>query len=214
MEQPRKIGIITISSMIALALLFDAMSIIPIINLVSGFLAWLVFATWFYLLGLGLANPQRMATMGISFLAEMIPFISMLPTITFGVVIIIALNNHPVAANIVSQKLPSNKNKNTNSAQQAQPTTLSQKSFQASSQREETPPLPEKKSPTLADIVPIRTVQPQDPGYAKLPDETGMTLPQRRRLPPDINPAAPYGEEEDWGELLRKSGESDAGVNK
>lgn len=204
MEQPRKIGVVTTTSIIALAILFDVISLIPIINIFSGLTAWLIFSTWFYLLGFGLFNSRRIATTGLSLLAEIIPFISSLPTITTGVVYIIFTINHPLI-NTATKKLDSSFLKRRSIPDHKSSSNYPNNSRVKFSEQSDTSRTQTLKTKDLGlnDLIPIRTVQPQNPGYAKLPDQTNVSLPQRRRLPPDINPAAPYGEEDEWDDLQK-----------
>lgn len=199
-KQTPKIGAVTTASMIFLALIFDAISLIPFVNLTSAFVAWLIFGTWFYLLGLGFANPRRIATIGTSFLIEFIPIISMIPSITFGVWFIIFSHNHPVLKQI---------NKKPSLAGAKKINQLKQMRHGSNLVKENTQPRvegnnilnynnqPKKtEAENIIELAQTKTVPPTKPDYAKKPNEAGLPIPQQRRLPPDINPTGNYGNEE------------------
>ncbi len=95
--------------MLLIAAVFDLISLIPIVNMISSIIAWLIFSTWFYFLGAGLLNPKKFATVSVSFLAELIPFISMLPLTTLGVGVLIFLQNHPVLGKLAHKGLNTKK---------------------------------------------------------------------------------------------------------
>lgn len=73
-------------SLILVALLLDLVSLIPVVNIVSSFLAILIFGVWFYILGVGFINPKRFATAIIALVVEMVPVISWLPGLTAAVI--------------------------------------------------------------------------------------------------------------------------------
>lgn len=82
--------------MLLIAAVFDLISLIPFVNVVSSVIAWMIFTVWFYFLGAGLLNPKKFATVSISFLAELIPLVSMLPMTFLGVGLLIFLQNNPL----------------------------------------------------------------------------------------------------------------------
>ncbi len=108
-ESNNKIETVTASAMVTMAIIFDFISSIPIINIVSDIIAWLIFTTWFYFLGAGLLNPKKFATISVSFLAELIPFVSMLPLTTVGVCILIFMQNHPALGMLAHKGLNTKK---------------------------------------------------------------------------------------------------------
>lgn len=62
-----------------------------LINPFINFWAFLTFGLWFSLLGLGFMKPNKVMTMGGSFLIEFIPFINSLPAWTVGVITLLAI---------------------------------------------------------------------------------------------------------------------------
>jgi len=70
-EQPKKKRISTgvAVAMVAVALLFDAISLIPVIgSFISSIFGAGVFGFWFYWLGIPLISPKKLASWGLNFL--------------------------------------------------------------------------------------------------------------------------------------------------
>lgn len=87
-KKPERIGLVTMIFAPMLALLFDLLSsFIPIV----GSILWIVFAIWFFILGISPLNLKRLATMLSSVVIELIPLVSILPSITVGVIAIIVM---------------------------------------------------------------------------------------------------------------------------
>ncbi|MEK7650794.1 MAG: hypothetical protein AAB364_02930 [Patescibacteria group bacterium] len=87
-KRPDRIGLATMIFAPMLALLFDLFSsFIPIV----GSIFWIVFAIWFFILGISPLNLKRLATMLSSVVIELIPLVSILPSITVGVIAIIVM---------------------------------------------------------------------------------------------------------------------------
>jgi hypothetical protein len=84
-----RISNFTAGLMVIVALLFDLVGIIPLVNILSQFTALLIFGLWFFFLGVGFINPQRFAAALISTVIELIPFVSILPGLTVAVIICI-----------------------------------------------------------------------------------------------------------------------------
>jgi hypothetical protein len=82
-----RIGIASMVMMPAVALFFDLISFIPFV----GALAWVVFTFWLHLLGVELWSARKFATMGTSTIMELIPVLSVLPTVTIGIIAIIIM---------------------------------------------------------------------------------------------------------------------------
>ena len=85
----QRINSVTTIFMVTTAIIFDLISLIPIVNIVSELVAYVVFGVWFYLLGVGFMNPKRFATAAVSAVIGFIPFVSMLPELTIAVVVVI-----------------------------------------------------------------------------------------------------------------------------
>lgn len=87
--KPQRIDNITAGLMITVAVVFDLISLIPVVNIISAVAATLIFGLWFLLLGIGFANPKRIATWATGLLVEAIPFLSILPGLTIAVAVTI-----------------------------------------------------------------------------------------------------------------------------
>jgi hypothetical protein len=90
-RKPQRIGIVSIIFLIITAIIFDLISLIPFVNIVSGLIAYAVFGIWFYILGVGFMNPKRFATAAVSAVIGFIPFLSMLPELTIAVIVVILM---------------------------------------------------------------------------------------------------------------------------
>jgi hypothetical protein len=75
--------------MVIVALLFDLVGVVPVLNIVTEFIALLIFGLWFFFLGVGFMNPRRFATVLIATVIELIPIVSILPGLTVAVIITI-----------------------------------------------------------------------------------------------------------------------------
>ncbi len=62
-----------------------------IINPLISFWSFLTFFTWFSLFGVSYAKPGKAMTVGVSYLIEVIPLLSNIPTITLSVIILLAM---------------------------------------------------------------------------------------------------------------------------
>lgn len=85
-QKPQRINNFQGASLILVAIILDLLSLIPVVNILVSGLAVLIFGVWFYMLGVGFINPRRFAAAAMSFLVEIIPFISWLPGITVAVI--------------------------------------------------------------------------------------------------------------------------------
>jgi len=88
-KHKKRIGNLTFGLMVALAIILDIISIIPGANIIVDIVAALVFGLWFMLRGVGFVNPRRFSVGIIAIIIELVPFLSILPGITAGVVITI-----------------------------------------------------------------------------------------------------------------------------
>lgn len=73
------------------AISFDSLTLIPFVGNFLGPLYWIVFSLYLLRRGCGFINGRRLATAAASVVIEMIPVLSVLPTLTLGSVIVIAL---------------------------------------------------------------------------------------------------------------------------
>lgn len=90
-QKPQRISNFQGACLIVVALFFDLLSLIPVVNVLVSGLAVLLFGVWFYMLGVGFINPRRFVTAAITYLMETIPFISWLPSLTVAVTAIILM---------------------------------------------------------------------------------------------------------------------------
>ena len=81
----RRISNTTASILLTVAIFFDVLSLVPFLDIAIDFIAWLVFFLWFYHLGVGLTSPKKLAAPVISFFIEIIPGLSILPSISLAV---------------------------------------------------------------------------------------------------------------------------------
>jgi hypothetical protein len=89
--KPQRINSLNAGLLILAAIIFDLLSIIPLINVITAFVAWLIFGVWFYLLGVGFMNPKRFATIAVSLIIGVIPVLSVLPELTVAIIAIIIM---------------------------------------------------------------------------------------------------------------------------
>jgi len=87
----QRINSVAIIFMVAIAIIFDLISLIPFVNIVSELIAYAIFGLWFYLLGVGFMNPKRFAVAAVSAIIGFIPFLSMLPELTVAVIVVILM---------------------------------------------------------------------------------------------------------------------------
>lgn len=86
-----KISNATFGLMIATALFYDLLSIVPVVNWFVAIFAWLTFALWFMILGVGLISPKKVATWGSSAVIGVIPVLAAIPELTLAVIITVIL---------------------------------------------------------------------------------------------------------------------------
>lgn len=77
--------------LVFLAILADILSLVPLAGTIVGPIFWLVVGLYFWNIGMGVINGKRLATGAISIVAEIIPVIQSLPTITVAVIVIIIM---------------------------------------------------------------------------------------------------------------------------
>ena len=93
MSQTQEIHFIELLLMLLVALIFDLLSLIPILNFVVWVFACLTFWFWFKMKGISLiTDKKRLLTVGGVSLIEIIPAISMLPSWIALVLIIYFIN--------------------------------------------------------------------------------------------------------------------------
>jgi len=86
-----KIDNTTASLMVATAVFFDVLSIVPVLNWFSTFFAFMTFGVWFMIKGVGLISPKKIAAPIISVIIELIPAISAIPSITLMIIVTISV---------------------------------------------------------------------------------------------------------------------------
>lgn len=77
-------------AMVAFAVISDIVSAIPVVGNFFGGLAWVIIVFWIHVRGL--KRPPKVLLMGV---VELVPILSVLPTITFMVLLTIRYNNQP-----------------------------------------------------------------------------------------------------------------------
>ena len=95
-EQKSKISKATFYEMLAVAILFDLVSLIPILGTISDIGALLIFYIWYKIKGVSFSNPKRGASLILTAIIEAIPIIDMIPTWTFEVIYMYTLENKEV----------------------------------------------------------------------------------------------------------------------
>jgi len=74
--------------MLIFAIILDLISLIPAINVITLGVGAVLFGIWWWKLGLGLINPKKVVTYGVTAIVEAIPIVSWLPGLTVGVIVI------------------------------------------------------------------------------------------------------------------------------
>lgn len=94
-DPSKSLGPGNIGFLILAGVFFDVVSFVPFVNLITDFLAGVVvFPLWFWLSGVSYTkNKKLLASGAITLLFELVPFISVLPGWTFGVVFNIVMIN-------------------------------------------------------------------------------------------------------------------------
>jgi len=87
-KEPR-VSAVSATLMICTAIIFDLVSLIPLINIITGALALLTFGMWFIIKDVSLVSPSRLTTGLLAGIIEVYPVLSMLPATTIGVIIVI-----------------------------------------------------------------------------------------------------------------------------
>lgn len=75
--------------LIGSAIIADLLTLIPIVGIVVGPVYWILINIYLMKSGLGFMSGKRLATSGISAIAEIIPVIQELPTISVAMIIIV-----------------------------------------------------------------------------------------------------------------------------
>lgn len=96
--------------MIATAVVFDIISIIPVVGEAIGIVgSAVVFGIWFLTLGIPLLSTKKLVTTFVGYLGEAIPAVSALPFITVGVILIIGMTRLEDKTGISVEKLATGK---------------------------------------------------------------------------------------------------------
>lgn len=72
--------------LVIFALLFDAISLIPLLANITGIIFWVIVGIYLWMKGLGILNGRRLAVTAVSFVAEMIPGVQALPMLLAGTI--------------------------------------------------------------------------------------------------------------------------------
>jgi hypothetical protein len=93
MEEPKRnrIGWISGSILVFLALCADLIGLIPLMESFSATIFWLVAGVILWMCGCGLLNWKRLVTAGTSLAIGWVPAIQSLPQITLGILVIIII---------------------------------------------------------------------------------------------------------------------------
>ncbi|MBA3551212.1 hypothetical protein H0W32_03330 [Patescibacteria group bacterium] len=81
-------------ALIIVALIFDILSLIPVVNWIVWILNWLTFPLWFKLHGVSYIHGKRLALAGLSSIIEIIPFLSILPGYTVSMILMVRNVRH------------------------------------------------------------------------------------------------------------------------
>lgn len=109
-DQKQGLGNPTIILMIMVAIFFDVLQWLlafVFMDWLVGFYAFLTFYVWFKIKGMSFMKPKRFATMGGTFLVEVIPWLASLPAWT-GAITFLAIDSKikkvlpPIAQKVVS----------------------------------------------------------------------------------------------------------------
>lgn len=76
--------------LIGSAIIADLLTLIPLVGILVSPIYWVLINIYLFKSGFGFMNGKRLATSGISAIAEIIPAIQALPTITLATIIIVA----------------------------------------------------------------------------------------------------------------------------
>lgn len=80
-SESKKITPVNFGFMLLFAICFDVLSIIPFLNIVVNFVAAICFAIWYFFSGISFSkNKGILGRGGVTFIVEMIPFLSIFPT--------------------------------------------------------------------------------------------------------------------------------------
>jgi len=73
-------------SMVLVAILFDILSLIPLVNIIVSIFAWMTFSFWFWIHGVKYtSNAKNLFYLATGLIIEALPFASILPAITVAV---------------------------------------------------------------------------------------------------------------------------------
>ncbi|MBP6858551.1 MAG: hypothetical protein KBC33_01830 [Candidatus Pacebacteria bacterium] len=75
--------------LIGSAIIADLLTLIPIVGIIVGPTYWVLINIYLFKSGFGFMNGKRLAASGVSAIAEIIPAIQALPTITLAMIIIV-----------------------------------------------------------------------------------------------------------------------------
>jgi hypothetical protein len=85
------IGTIAIIVLVFFGIIADLLSLIPFVGDFVGPIFWVCAGIYFWKIGMGLLNGKRLATGVVSIVAELIPAVQALPTISVGIIAVIIM---------------------------------------------------------------------------------------------------------------------------
>lgn len=71
-----------------IALVLDIVGLIPGVEDIAGTIFWAVAAVYFWIAGMGVFNGKRLATILVSWIIGLVPFLQWLPQLTAGIIAI------------------------------------------------------------------------------------------------------------------------------
>lgn len=86
-----RIGTVAAGLLIILAIIFDILTLIPIVGDFLGPLFWVMASIYFWKIGMGFVNGRKLAVTLISLVAELIPVIQEFPAILLGIIVVIVM---------------------------------------------------------------------------------------------------------------------------
>lgn len=88
----KRIGNVAAVFLVGTAVIVDLATLIPFVGDFAGPIFWGLASLYFWKAGMGLLNGKRLAATGASIVIEIIPFVQWVPSITLGILAIIAMS--------------------------------------------------------------------------------------------------------------------------
>jgi hypothetical protein len=77
--------------LVVVAIIFDVLSLIPLVGSIAGPLFWVLAGVYFWYKGMGIVNGRKLAVSSISMVAEIIPAVQALPALTVGIIVMLTM---------------------------------------------------------------------------------------------------------------------------